>query len=249
MGWFMNKKMSKISFYLVLFSIVTFALFSEEPLHSEISHFSTGSNGWTGDFTDYPVGDEAFYELSWGWENLPTLITLTKDGQGGVYNKGLYLSGNNHSDDLFMFAKRQITGLKPDTYYGLFFNLLLETNVPEGQFGVGGGTGESVYVKAGASTEEPVKVEKNGQYILSIDKGDQSVGSEQAVILGDIANPNVDASHPTYQPKSLHGRNPVRAKTDSEGRLWIFVGTDSGFESTTKYYIVEVSVQLEVAPF
>src|ERR1700722_503038 len=73
-------------------------------------NFSNGSNGFVGDFADYPVGTEDFYELSWGWENLLSQTEL---------KKGLYLSGNNHSDDLWMYVKRRIDGLQPNTAYEL----------------------------------------------------------------------------------------------------------------------------------
>lgn len=246
--------MKKFFFFSLILCIASFSFLRADELIQHNFNFSLGSNGWKGEFSEYPVGEEAFYELSWGWENLPSSINLVKEqsnnqGPGDAYAKGLFLAGNNHSDDLFMFAKKQITGLKPNTYYGLFFDVLLETNVPTEQMGVGGSPGEAVYIKVGGSTEEPKKQDSNGFYILNVDKGDQSIGSDSAVILGDIANPDVDSSNPSYKPKTLYGRNPVRVKSDDKGRLWIFVGSDSGFESYTKYYIVEVNLRAEVAPF
>lgn len=103
--------------------------------------FSGTFNGWKGDFTDYPVGEEQFYELAWGWENLPLVID-------GKFDKGLYLSGNNHSDDLFMFVKYPITGLKPMTTYIIHFaSVIIESNAPAGRVGIGGAPGESIFLK------------------------------------------------------------------------------------------------------
>ena len=82
-----------------------------------------------GDFADYPVGEESFYELSWGWDNLPAEVTVDGKEASKTLSKGLFLSGNNHSDDLFMFVKRKITGLDPNTAYSVQFSVLIESNV------------------------------------------------------------------------------------------------------------------------
>ena len=54
--------------------------------------FETGDSGFTPIYADYPVGNgvDEFYELQHSWGAVP---------DGG---SGLFLSGNNHSDDLFM---------------------------------------------------------------------------------------------------------------------------------------------------
>jgi hypothetical protein len=202
-------------------------------------HFSTDNAHWLGDFADYPVGEEHFYELSWGWENLPYPI----DQSGKKIEKGLFLSGNNHSDDLFMFAKRKITRLEPDTTYALDFEVVFESNTPVGSIGIGGSPGESVYFKVGASTEEPKKVAIDGFYYMNVDKGNQAQGGKHAIVIGDLSNPNVDAEHPSYFPKELRTNRPMNIKSNRKGELWIFLGTDSGFEGPTKFYLAEVNLQ------
>lgn len=198
--------------------------------------FAKGSNGWTGDFVEYPVGEEEFYELSWGWENLPTELPSLQ--------KGLFLAGNNHSDDLFMYIKRPIKGLQPNTEYALLFDVLLETNIPKKSIGIGGSPGESVYVKVGAATHEPQKIVKDDYYLLDVDKGSQSQEGSQSRMIGNLANPDVDPDHPQYLAKQLLSTVVLESKTDDQGQLWIFVGTDSGFEGYTKFYIARVLLQL-----
>lgn len=199
--------------------------------------FSEGNRGWTGDFADYPVGSEAFYELSWGWETLPKNV----DG----LHKGLYLSGNNHSDDLFMYVKKEIDGLLPNTDYRVVLSVVIEDNIPPGQFGVGGSPGEGVAVKVGASTEEPIKIDRNGFYLMNIDKGDQQASGSNSVVVGTLANEAVDPEFPTFELIAYdNGKAPLRVRTDEKGRLWVFFGTDSGFEAVTKYYIVKIVVDV-----
>jgi hypothetical protein len=200
-----------------------------------VSDFTHGPDGWKGDFADYPVGEEEFYELGWGWGNLPLSFHS--------FTKGLYIKGNNHSDDLFMFFKKKIVGLEPNTRYTVFFSLWIETNIPPQTFGIGGSPGESIYFKVGGSAEEPKKIVENGFYLLDVDKANQGQEGKNAKIVGNLANENVDPEAPTYMPKSLSGSLPVM--TDSQGSLWLFFGTDSGFEGFTQYYIAQVQVEFE----
>lgn len=199
--------------------------------------FPADNNGWEGDFSDYPLHQEAFYELAWGWENLPTpLATL---------EKGLYLSGNNHSDDLFMFVRRKITQLKPHTKYVLSFKVLLESNSPAGSMGIGGSPGESLYFKVGGSTEKPKKKAVNGFYHLNVEKGNQAEEGANALVIGTLANPSVDPEQPAYLPLELCSERPLIVESDQNGELWIFLGTDSGFEGATKFYLAKVDLGIE----
>ncbi len=198
--------------------------------------FEEGTQRWVADFCDYPVGQEAFFELTAGWGNLPVEI---KDGNL-ILTKGLFLSGNNHSDDLFMFVKRQLGGLRPHTHYVLSFIVLLETDVPEDFLGIGGSPGKSVYFKAGASSIEPQKVRIDDYYGLNVDKGNQAQEGQDAIVLGDLEG--VGSKNGEYQPKQLESRDSFVAQTDADGRLWVFAGTDSGFEGKTQYYIAKIEI-------
>lgn len=201
--------------------------------------FSVNTEGWQGDFTDYPVEQEVFFELAWGWKNLPSELFMNKRH----CTKGIFLSGNNHSDDLFMFIKRQISGLKPGTNYDLIFEVLIQANIPSETFGIGGSPGENVYFKVGASERKPCKININGEYQLNVDKGEQSNGGKNAIVVGNLANSAVDQNNPTYEPIYYTHIIPVTAQTDNKGRLWVFIGTDSGFEGLTLYYIAHISIK------
>jgi hypothetical protein len=203
--------------------------------------FSQGSAGWNGGFSDYPVGEEEFYELAWGWESLPQ---STISSEGVLLDKGLFLSGNNHSDDLFMFVKKKVTGLNPSASYTLDFQVLIESNVPSHCIGIGGAPGESVFFKAGASAIEPKKTVIQSYYVLNVDKGNQSLEGENARVIGTLANPAVDPQNPSYQPMFLYSSNSLIVQSSAQGELWIFLGTDSGFEGITKYFIAEVNLTI-----
>jgi hypothetical protein len=197
--------------------------------------FSESQDNWVADFTDFPAGegDSAFYELKFAYTDRPAHL--------GANLKSMMLSGNNHSDDLFMFIKRKITDLSPNTDYTLVFDVELASNAPKGVAGVGGAPGESVFLKAGASGAEPKKVIEANQYTLNVDKGNQSSAGEIAVVLGNIAVA-YDTNDYALITRNNAGSAPFIAKSNSKGEIWLIVGTDSGFEGTTTLYYTKVNV-------
>ncbi len=142
--------------------------------------------------------------------------------------------------------KRQVDGLRPNTAYSVSVSLDLVTNVPAGLFGIGGSPGESVFVKAGASTVEPTTVEDNIGYLrMNIDKGNQANGGESMVVLGNVAHAAVTGEE--YRTKTLDNTDrPVKVTTDSEGRVWLIVGTDSGFEGLSAFYFARIDYTLSI---
>lgn len=195
--------------------------------------FSTSTEGWTGDFADYPAGEEEAYELEFSHSFLPP--PLNTEG-------ALRLSGRNFSDDLFMFIQKEITDLPPNTEFRINFEVEFASDVAEGMFGIGGSPGESVYLKAGATPYEPEKIEDElGWYRLNIDKGNQAEGGEDMVVIGNFAN---GTEENVYTLKTVTNSLPIRATTNDQGSLWLLFGTDSGFEGKTTIYINSIKVEL-----
>jgi len=200
--------------------------------------FTTGTHGWTTGFADYPAGEEQRYQLAAGHEKLPAPLDQSR--------RGILLSGMNHSDDLFMFLKRQLTGLQPETEYDIEISVEFATNAAQGCVGVGGSEGESVVIKAGASAAEPdTVVDSNGMVRLNLDKGNQLEPGTNAIVLGNIANSSDDCHNAPYELKTLDsGDQELTATTDKDGRLWLFVGSESGFEAKTTLYYTRIRAEL-----
>lgn len=197
--------------------------------------FDADTQGWTADFVDYPVDDEDDLNLVAEHRPLPEPLDTRRHG--------FFLSGRNESDDLFMYMVRRVDGLRPGTPYRIRFLVEFATNAPSGCAGAGGAPGESVAVKAGAATEEPVRVVEDGYYRLNIDKGNQSSEGENAIVLGDIAGSSTDCFDAPYEIKTLQSdADGLSMTTDADGGLWLFVGTESGFESTTSLYYTRVEI-------
>lgn len=200
--------------------------------------FNGSDNDWQVGFADYPSGEESFYELSSQWKQLPAPLDLIN---------GINISGFNHSDDLFMYVKRELSGLKPYTRYSLTFHLQLATNADSGCAGVGGAPGEAVFVKAGATSFEPVaNQEINGVLRMNVDHGNQSVGGSDAIVIGNLANTQTDCTDSLYELKDFDSSMlSFEVFTDQKGTLWGLFATDSGFEGITSLYYTSIQIRAE----
>ncbi|WP_224240066.1 hypothetical protein [Hyalangium gracile] len=203
--------------------------------------FDGSTQGWSSGFTDLAPIQEPSVDFLFERRELPTETQL----MGGA----LFLSGRNVSDDLFMFVAHPVEDLRPDTPYSLVFELELASNAATGCTGIGGAPGESVFLKVGAASVQPARVtNETGHYRLNVDKGNQSEGGANAQVVGDIANGSTDCTSPTYRRITRDNRDdPLRITSNSEGRLWLLVGTDSGFEGNTALYFDTIRVVLEPA--
>lgn len=194
--------------------------------------FSTGYDGWDADFADYPEQDSIFYELESGRTRLPIPLDTT------LY--GLKISGNNHSDDLFMFIRRKIVGLQPNTTYQLNIDTEFASNAPTNAVGVGGPPGEGVIMKAGATQIKPQKILELGSYIMNIDKGNQSLAGVDMDTIGHVGV--ADTTTVFALIKRSNATHPFHITSDAHGELWVCIGTDSGFEATTTLYYHKIDL-------
>ena len=62
-------------------------------------------------------------------------------------------------------------------------------------------------------------------------------------VIGNIAHPEVEDRE--YRIKTLDSVGlALRVNADDEGRVWLVVGTDSGFEGLTRLYYARISYAL-----
>ena len=184
-----------------------------EPVEFDFS-FETDADGWVVDFADLPEDyDQSIYELDGGHRTLP-------DGLDG---SGIYVQGHNRSDDLFMYLKRRVDGLTPAASYTVSATIDLATDAALGLVGIGGAPGESVFVKAGASTAEPEAApDSTGHLRMNINKGNQSRGGPQMGVLGTVGHPDIVGDE--FRLKTLDSMDsPVVVKADESGSAWRIV--------------------------
>ena len=201
--------------------------------------FEENEEGWTGGFADLPEEGHDIYELEVDLSPIPEETNAT--------GNSIRIQGNNRSDDLFMFLKKQITGLSPSTTYQIIYDIEIASQYPEEAPGAGGSPGGSVFIKAGATAEEPIPiVEDQGgvNYLrMNIDKGNQSQEGADMINMGTVGIDGDEYKYELIQRSNEDRRFSVT--TDPDGNLWLIIGTDSGFEGLTVLYYNRIKVRLE----
>lgn len=213
-------------------SILAGTAAAKDPTTGLAFDFNQNDGGFTPIFSDYPneQGVEEFYELRSGHEEVPIADA----------GKGLFLSGNNHSDDLFMGYYKELSGLVPETEYQFTVRFQLATNVEGDMVGIGGGPGGSVFVKCGVASKEPENsLDALNHFRLNIDKGSQSQSGADMTVVGTLAKEENNRPG-EYEFNEIETK--VIARTDEAGTAYLVIGTDSGFEGVTSYYLDDISV-------
>ena len=216
----------------LLFVITTIAFTTSINAQTYSYDFISGYDGWTGDFADYPPADSNSYQLEYTRTTLPAPLNTSK--------YALKIAGTNRSDDLFMFIKRKITGLIPNTTYQLQVQVDFASNAPTNAIGVGGPPGEGVTMKAGATITEPNKIIIGGDYRMNIDKGNQSIPGIDMDKIGHIGVSDTTTEFTLINRNNI--ANLFTVKTDANGEVWVCIGTDSGFEARTTLYYNQITL-------
>ncbi len=222
---------------LIIYAVLT-GIFSSIRLEFD---FRQGAQDWEAGFAEYSPEMEGMV-LEAEIRPLPSEL--------GINGTGYYVQGINHSDDLFIFLKRRLgtdDGLVPGQEYRVVFTIVFASNAPGGAVGIGGPPGESVYLKAGASTVEPeVYLDSDtGYYVMNVDKGSgNSASGAAASVVGNIANGLSAEEGPRYISLERQHEHEYTVSASSDGELWLLAGTDSGFEGLTGIYYQSIVVTL-----
>ena len=201
--------------------------------------FASGYESFTADIADYSpgmeIGDQGIRFVSEHRRLPPPLDNRF----------GLLLGGTNRSADLFMFIWREVSGLAPNRLYRVDVAVTIATDIGRNCVGIGGSPGESVVIKAGASPVRPAKTLVNGNFRVNFekDRNPLPIGGDQVVTIGNFANSTEICSGGRYELKTLSsiGTRSGMVTSDAAGRLWLVIGTDSGFEGRTEIYYLEGS--------
>jgi len=217
--------------------------YAEEQFSLQVQHsFERRTQGFKAVFADLPdnwQGDD--YELDYRREMLPLPLSDYA---------GLRLTGHNRSDDLAMLVTGPVHGLQPGALYRVEVEAEIASNVPHGCAGSGGSPGDDVFIKLGASGDEPVaNVDPQTNWLrLNIDYGAQAQQGANARVAGTLANSQDCSGGPdgdwAIKRVTTQGQ-PLIVSASEDGTLWVFAGTDSGYEGFTQYYVLSMTTRLE----
>jgi|WetSurMetagenome_2_1015567.scaffolds.fasta_scaffold209457_1 hypothetical protein len=229
--------MRKLSFICFLFISILFVGCTKKDNVLEFNYtFTAGTENWQSLFSDYPVGEENFYELEFTNAFLPPPLDQNI--------KSLKISGNNHSDDLVSVIFHRFENLQINKAYSITFNIDFASNTPIGAVGVGGDP--NLFIGVGGLNYLPKNNIDNlntyrPNFISKIQSGQSN---EVFQIIGNIG---VSTTIPT--PYTIINRNnignPITIKSNSEGQIWLMIAIDSGFEATTTLYYKSINIKFE----
>ena len=199
------------------------------PLIME-SKFDSSYEGWTSGFADYPLGGESAYELVSAHRRLPSPLDVS-DG-------ALFISGKNPGQDLFMYWKKKIESLKPNTQYKAWIIIDFASNAPSNWVGIGGSPGENVSLGIGITKIEPLTMVDSGYYRMNISEGNQRLGGPDRKVIGNIANGTDEVKYVLLREGSS-----LSFTTDEKGHAWVCISTDSGYASTTALFYSKIRLE------
>ena len=192
--------------------------------------FENGSQGWEGGISDYPLNypDSAQYKVG----NDILANSLSSD------SKGLTISADNPSGELFYYFKRKVSDLEPNQNYRLDFEFLVYAQV------AGSGDGE-LFLKIGATNFVPELITqtsgKAGDCIaLNIDKG--ASNSDSGL---DVVNIGSVKEFTGNTPEVISGNSfdfPIEVVADANGEVWLIIGVDSGIKSDLTFGMMALTV-------
>ncbi len=212
--------------------------------------FRNGALGWQAGFADYPPESDkgGFYQLKSEIRSLPPELN--------VNGTGLFIQGNDHSDDLFMFLKRRLDsadGIVAGQTYQITFTIVFASNA-SGQCIGPGSPGQSVHLGAGGSPAEPLALltttpayQNNFPHArMNVDKEQLNPGGIAMSVVGNIDNGlpcNLGQPSSYVSLQRTHQHTSV-VNANARGELWLLIGTDSGCECLTALYYQRIDVTL-----
>ena len=155
-----------------------------------------------------------------------------------------------------MFLKRRLSsedGILPGQTYQITFKVVFASPAQTGCLGIGGAPGESVFMKAGASPAEPRAIltpppsdsRVFSSLIMNVDKSNQAQSGIAASVVSNIANGRpCDPFSMQYVSLERVHQHTTLVNANSNGELWLLIGTDSGFEGLTRIYYQRIDVTL-----
>ncbi|HEY8935815.1 MAG TPA: hypothetical protein VIM65_11365 [Cyclobacteriaceae bacterium] len=192
--------------------------------------------GWGGDFADYKIKDSVSCDLHIESATLPSNLSINQ--------KAIKISGSNWDDNLFMFLKKKVSGLKPNADYTVVFEVQLASDAP-----LGIAKGDSVYLKVGAISQEPKAIRDGDYYRMNINKGSGYTGGSDMVVLGTIGTSyNAQGYSLIEKSNDTNSSNPyILGHTNDKGELWLIVGTDSMYKGALTIYYTSVTVVISIS--
>lgn len=207
-----------------------------KPVASTITvDFNAGIDGWSADVADFTEETKPV-DVAAAWKEMPAPLS----------GKGYYLISTNKSDDVLTFVKHQVGGFVPGAKYALTFAMRYATDAGTGCLGVGGSRGESMWMVVAAGADEPKVVKQaDGEYRLNLERGNQAESGRQGHVIGLQGGEGLGCAGGKWASQERKSDQAIELRADQDGKFWIVLGIDSGFESTNALYLQGATVNVK----
>jgi hypothetical protein len=224
-----------IGFSLILLNLGCRPSDQPEEFREYQYDFADDTQGWTAMFSDYPKGEELYYELTYQHTRLPSPLDTNM--------MAVMISGNNHSDDLFSCIFKKLDGFVAGRTYQVTFDIDLASSVPSNAIGIGGSP--DLALGAGGISYQPKNnLDESNWYRPNFTVKLQSALSNEIMqVIGKIGVTDTTTVFTLINRNNLD--KPIMLTTDEYGELWLLIGTDSGFEGKTTLYFKSITVRLK----
>jgi hypothetical protein len=195
-------------------SVLVIVLLFTISLHAQSYNttFRHGDDSWTAGYTGIPshLDDDGVVKVEW------------KEMDNSKGNYSISFEGKSKSKKTFLYIYRQFIGLKPNSTYGIVFNVQFLSSLQNG----------SIYIKVGALSHQPVTfdlplTDSNFQ------KGKIGYDSKDLEVLGIIYPSYGTSDAALYRSQQMQNyAKPFYANTDKDGSLWLIIGVEP--EATVK---------------
>jgi hypothetical protein len=186
-----------------------------------ISEFETTTEDWIAGIAEYTSAiaptDTNFFNLK--RTRLPTGLDTTRYALR-IFNK-------IPDATMFAYIKKQITGLNPGHTYSVNYEISMGTNIARNT-----SAGSMIYLKAGASPNEPLTDSKT--FAFNLDKGKGGQDGKRLVVIGDISN-ELDRGGYTVVQKTNNGKS-VMVESDADGKIWLCIGADATYTGSVVFF-------------
>lgn len=192
------------------------------PIQFFESTFQQNTEDWTGDYALFKTGQQDTVAFNIKQGTIPESTDST--------TRALSVAGTNKGDSLFLFIKKKITGLNPALTYKVAYEINIVTSYPD----TVESSGRLIYIKAGASAEEPQKVLSGNYYKVSIKKGSIAKSGTEMFYLGTAGNTLDSVAY-----KSIIRTNAnlaVEVKPNAAGEVWLCVGAETTYKGLIQLY-------------
>lgn len=198
------------------------------------SEFQNSLDGWMPGLAGYTaLSDSATMD----WQVRPSRLRPPLDST----RYALKMQSTNDDSNLFMFISKQLKGLEPSSSYNVKFNIKVSTNVFPDSLDLLGKPGQNIYLKVGATAVMPTLSLVKGVVTLNVDKGIVSASGKDLISLGAINNHEIRKIFTLFQYKN---EESFTVRSNSNGELWLYIGSDSAYPGKTSYYIDKATIKL-----